>query len=303
MTSTASSRSAKPRKAQGETVSARIRGGRAPAAAGSREPGVQRIVQLLEFVHRFGGPIRIGDLARRLNAPRSSVYALVGVLVEAGILNQAETGEVFFGKRLYFYGLDFLRENDLLRRGRDEVDRLGHETGETAQLCILNGRYYAVAHVRQGSRPFRINSDIGTQLPLPWTASGRLFLSHLSPDEIRAFVEPGDLRLPDGHLIEMEEFIDQIAEAREQGFCITSGLVDAYTHCIAVPLLDDAAHSVATLCFAVPFDTPSDRVVQLCEMLMRSAKSLSILPKLSQRGAVFRSLERPYEKSPDHQQP
>lgn len=278
-------------------------GAAARVPAGSREPGVQRIVQLLDFLHRFGKPMRIGELSRRLKAPRSSVYALVGMLVEAGVLTQSESGEVFFGKRLYFYGLDFLRENDLLRRGRDEVDRLAHETGETAQLCILNGRSYAVAHVRQGSRPFRINSDIGTQLPLPWTASGRLFLSHLSAAEIRAFVQTDDLRLPDGHVIEMEEFIEQIAEAREQGFCITSGLVDAYTHCIAVPLMDEQARSLATLCFAVPFDTASERVVQLCEMLMRSAKSLSILPTLNRRGAVFRSLDRPYEKSADHQQP
>ena len=159
----------------------------------NRERGVQRVIQLLEFVHRFGSPIRIGELSRKLEAPRSSVYELVGMLVEAELLAQTATGEVFFGKRLHFYGLDFLRENDLLRRGRDEVDRLAHETGETSQLCILSGRQYTVVHVRQGSRPFRINSDIGTQIPLPWTASGRLFLSHLSPDEIRAFIAPEDL--------------------------------------------------------------------------------------------------------------
>ena len=107
-------------------------------------------------------------------------------------------GKVFFGKSLYFYGVDYLREHDLVRRGRDEVDRLAQETGETSQFCVMHENKYTVVHMRAGSRPFRISSDIGTQIPLPWTASGRLLLSHLSEAEIRALVRPEDLRLPNG---------------------------------------------------------------------------------------------------------
>jgi DNA-binding IclR family transcriptional regulator len=243
---------------------------------GSRGRGIDRVVQLLDFLHHHGRPIRIGDLTRQLKAPRSSTYEIVRTLTEAGLLEVGPDGRIFFGKSLYFYGVDYLREHDLVRRGRDEVDRLARETGETSQLCMLHESKYTVVHMRAGSRPFRISSDIGTQIPLPWTASGRLFLSHLKPSEIQAVVKPTDLVLPGGQPIRIEDFIASVETARRDGYCITSGLVDAYTHCIAAPVLDHQGHVAATVCFVVPVDTTPERIVDLRDILIESGRSLSL---------------------------
>ena len=241
-----------------------------------RQRGLDRLLALLAFLHKNGKPIRIGDLARQLNAPRSSTYELVRLLVDTGLLEQVGSeGTVFFGKTVYFYGMDFVREHDLVRRARQEVDRLAREAGETSQFCMLQGRHYTVVHMAAGARPFRISSDIGTQIPLPWTASGRLLLTHLSDQEIRAFVAPEDLVLPGGEAIAMEDFIASVAQARSQGYCITSGLVDAFTHCIAAPILGPNGHVVATLCFVVPVDTLEDRRDALRDTLIRSGLALS----------------------------
>lgn len=247
----------------------------------ARERGVVRAVQLLDHLHRHGRPLRIGDLARGLDAPRSSTYELVKVLTEAGILEAATPqGEVFFGRRLYFYGLDYLREHDLVRRGQAEVDRLAAETGETTQLCARTGGRYTVLYMRASSRPFRISSEIGTEIPLPWTASGRLLLAHLPEAEIRALLDPGDLTLPNGEAIAMEEFLAAVAAARRDGWCITSGLVDAFTHCIAAPIQDAEGRAGATLCFVVPVDTPEPRIAELRERLLAACSGLS-LPRRS----------------------
>ena len=105
-----------------------------------RERGVVRTLQLLEALHRIGRPVRIGELARTLGAPRSSLYELAKLLTEAGILETASPDdEIFFGGMLYIYGLDYLREHDLIRRGQAEVDRLTAETGETAHICTRTG--------------------------------------------------------------------------------------------------------------------------------------------------------------------
>jgi DNA-binding IclR family transcriptional regulator len=162
-------------------------------------------------------------------------------------------------------------------RGRDEVERLAAETGETSQLCMIHENKYTVVHMCAGARPFGISSDIGTQVPLPWTSSGRLLLSHLQPSEIRRIVRPEDLILPGGRTIEFGEFIQSIDAARREGYCITSGLVDAYTHCIAAPVLDQNGHAAATLCFVVPVDVAPDRLVELRDTLIESGRSLSLV--------------------------
>jgi DNA-binding IclR family transcriptional regulator len=248
-----------------------------------RERGIDRVVQLLDFLHRHGRPIRVGDLGRSLAAPRSSTYEIVRTLTQAGLLETMPDGSVFFGKALYFYGVDYLREHDLVSRGRDEVDRLARETGETSQFCMLHHGQYTVVHMRAGSRPFRISSEIGTQIPAPWTASGRLLFGDLSDAEIATVVRPGDLDTPNGQSLTLEAFIASVREAKADGFCITSGLVDAYTHCLAAGVLDHAGRTTATLCFVVPVDTDTARMDELRETLMASARALSVNPPGRQR--------------------
>eukprot|EP01031_Cornospumella_fuschlensis_P052582 gene52582-64264_t len=59
-------------------------------------------------------------------------------------------------------------------------------------MCLLNGRKYTVALMREGERHFRISSDIGENAPIPWTASGRLLLGHLSDPQILGVAQVGD---------------------------------------------------------------------------------------------------------------
>lgn len=245
----------------------------------SRERGLDRVIALLAHLHRVGRPVRVGDLARALSAPRSTVYSLVKSLTDASLLETVgPSGEVFFGKSMYFYGMDYLRAHDLFERARAEVDRLARETGETTQFCVLHEGKYTVAHMSSGQRPFRVSSEVGVGIPLPWTASGRLLLADFPDADIRAMIAPGDLHPPRSAAMTIEEFLAAVAAARREGSCITSGLIDPYTHCIAAPIRDQAGRVTATLCFVVLVNTPPERIASLRDMLIASGQSLSLAP-------------------------
>ncbi|RWL91745.1 MAG: IclR family transcriptional regulator [Mesorhizobium sp.] len=245
--------------------------------AGSREKGLNRVLNILEFLHANQRAIGIGELAKGLNAPRSTTYTLVRELVEAGLLELAGDGNrVYFGKKLYLYGMAYMRGNDLLRRGRQEVDTLSRETGETSELCMLQSGRYTIIHSSPGTRPFRISSATGLQIPLPWTASGRLLLAGLDRSRIEAMVTEDDLVLPDGRKIEIDDFIADIAQARVTGYCVTSGLVDAYTKCLAAPVFSAPGKVEATMCLVVPIDTSEARTGELVALLRERAARLSI---------------------------
>ncbi|CDX34408.1 Transcriptional regulator [Mesorhizobium sp. ORS 3359] len=245
--------------------------------AGSREKGLNRVLNILEFLHANQRAIGIGELAKGLNAPRSTTYTLVRELVEAGLLEMAGDGNrVYFGKKLYLYGMAYMRGNDLLRRGRQEVDTLSRETGETSELCMLQSGRYTIIHSSPGTRPFRISSATGLQIPLPWTASGRLLLAGLDRSRIEAMITEDDLVLPDGRKIEIDDFIDDIARARVTGHCVTSGLVDAYTKCLAAPVFSAPGKVEATMCLVVPIDTSEARTGELVALLRERAARLSI---------------------------
>lgn len=262
----------------GETMSGwPAEGAQEERPAGSREKGLNRVLNILEFLHANQRAIGIGELAKGLNAPRSTTYTLVRELVEAGLLELAGDGNrVYFGKKLYLYGMAYMRGNDLLRRGRQEVDALSRETSETSELCMLQSGRYTIIHSSPGTRPFRISSATGLQIPLPWTASGRLLLAGLDRSRIEAMVTEDDLVLPDGRKIELDDFIDDIARARVTGYCVTSGLVDAYTKCLAAPVFSAPGKVEATMCLVVPIDTSEARTGELVALLRERAARLSI---------------------------
>lgn len=247
-----------------------------PDAAQRRERSVDRILQILEFLHAQGEGMRIGPLAKALNAPRSSTYRLVNDLTQAGLLEIApDDGRIFFGKRMYLFGLNYIRENSLAKRARMEVDRLAKETGETSEFCMLQSGRYTIMHMRLGNRPFRISSAIGLQIPIPWTASGRLLLAGRSRSEIEEMIADEDFTLPDGRRIDKDDFIEAIAKVRADGFCLTKGLVDAVTQCLAAPIYGAEGNVEATICLVLPIDLSDDQTGVLRDRLLQSSQMLS----------------------------
>lgn len=242
-----------------------------------RERGVDRVLKLFAFLNDHGRPVRVADLPKALGAPRSTIYELVRVLTDAGVLETSpDENKVFFGKLMYLYGANYIRENDLIRRGSAEVDRLARETGETSELCVLYRNKQAIVHMSPGSRPMRISSEVGAQISIPWTASGRVLLAHASAEEITARITPEDLRLHDGRSIPLEEFIASCHAARGKGIVVTKGLINSFTQCFASPIIGPSGEPEATICLVLPIDIPDEKAQGLRDTLIDSGKRLSI---------------------------
>ncbi|WP_448147703.1 IclR family transcriptional regulator [Labrys miyagiensis] len=250
-----------------------------PATLTDRQRGIDRVIDVLEALLRLRQPTKVGDLARKIGAPRSTLYAIVNRLVEAEMLEPVgEDGYIYFGKAMHLYGRAYAEANPLHRRCRAVLDRLAAETSATAQLCALRGHKYVVVDSSDGSGLFRITTDIGVEVPLPWTASGRLLLDHMSAGEVRAFVPPDDYKLPDGRLLDPEEFVAGVAQARREGRCMTTSLSDRFTSCLAAPIRDRRGVAVATICLVVPADTAESRKSELLDRIVASGLDLSDRP-------------------------
>ncbi|HEU0223250.1 MAG TPA: IclR family transcriptional regulator [Paracoccaceae bacterium] len=251
------------------------RGG--PAPSGERRRGIDRVLMLLDALLRQRAPMRVGEIARAIGAPRSTTYEIVHSLLQAELLEfVGSEGHVYFGRAMHLYGWAYSHHNVHYRRIIEAMERMAVETGETVQVCGLRGNKYIVIDCRDSPGPFRISSDVGVEVPIPWTASGRLLLSHMSEDEVRAFVPPEDFRLPGGRVPPVADFLSDIARARQQGFSETTGLADRFTWCMAAPLRDAQGSITRTLCFVIPADTAEERRHVLLTLLLERARALSL---------------------------
>lgn len=244
-----------------------------------RARGIDRVVDILEILREVGAPLSAGQLAARLKAPRSTVYELVNTLSKAGILeSNPTTREVFFGLSMHFYGSAFLKQNPLVGVGVEEVTRLGRATGETTELCTLIDSRYTIIHSVPGNSLIRLKTVPGHTLPIPWTASGRLLVAHMSFEEVAALIPQEDFSLPNGVVLSPGAFYDEVRSADAEGLCITQGILDNFTKCIAVPIRTAAGQNVATMCFVLPQGMDKAREDELIATLRESQRRLSQYP-------------------------
>ena len=256
------------------------------SAANKKAPrarGIDRVVHILDHLFREGRPMRINEIAKGIGAPRSSVYEIADRLVNEKILEVFDAeGRVFFGRKLYYFGRAYTEQFDLTREAGKHLKSLTDQTGETSQLCMTDGAQYSVVMMNHGSRHFKISSDIGEVIPLPWTASARLLLSRLSAEEITDLIPEEDFVLPDGNRLSVETLLGEIHEAAPEGFFSCDTPADSYTHCFAAPVLNENQDCIATLCLVVPRADARARFEDLKATLIEETRSLS--RKLGGRG-------------------
>ncbi|MFM0688362.1 IclR family transcriptional regulator [Paraburkholderia strydomiana] len=241
----------------------------------SRARGVDRVIDIFRKLHQAQRPMTMRELIEATGSPRSSIYELVAILTEVGWLETSADGNVFFGREMHYYGSDYATHNDLISRAHQSILALVRKYDETTQLCMLEGNKYSVVLSENSARPFNISSDIGVRVPIPWTATGRLLLGHMSADAIRTLIPADDFVLDNGVRIDFDEFMRDVQNAKALGYCCTEGLSNAFRLCMAAPVRDRAGIPIAALCFMTGRDTDPDRRQSMLDDLLQSAQALS----------------------------
>jgi DNA-binding IclR family transcriptional regulator len=243
-----------------------------------RARGIDRVIHVLDYLHAEGRPMRPNEIAAGVGAPKSTIYEIVHSLLAAHLLEPFDAdGRVFLGRRLHYYGTSYLKTFDLTREAAGFLSSLSEATGETAQLCLNEDGQYTVALMKEGARHFKIRSDLGQKMPLPWTASGRLLAAGTSDAEILAGFTDCDFRLPDGRQLAPERFLEEVRQARRDGYFLADNLLDNFARCLAAPVHDHSGACIATLCLVVPRQDAAQRHEALLAALMQHANALSTL--------------------------
>ena len=245
-------------------------------AIARRARGLDRAFEILDFLRMHRAPIKPNEIATHIGAPRSSVYELVNVLLRNGILEYAGNDKrVYLGRKLYFLGAAYEGQFDFMRECDKVLEDIATQTRETAQFCMLDGNKYTVVRMREGARPFRISSDVGRPVPIPWTASGRLLVAHMTDAEIIDFIPKEDFRLPNGQWLEPAAFIHEVRQAETAGEFSFNSIVDSFTHCFAVPIKDDAGRYAATICLVAPREDGLRNRARYLDVLRKNATLLA----------------------------
>lgn len=241
----------------------------------SRTSGIDRALQILDYLQKAERPATGYEIARDIGAPLSTIYVIVDDLVEKELLDRQDNGLLWLGPRLYHYGLTYARTLDLLNVATHEMHELAQNSGETVQVCGRDGDHMVVLAMEEGKDHFQVTSRVGTRSPLNWTASGRLLVGHLPEAELRAIFARCATASPTGRAeTDSGVLARSAAAALAEGLAIQAGESDFSVACIAAPVRDNAGASRATISIVVPDVKLKQKDPDLIALVKASARRI-----------------------------
>ena len=153
-------------------------------------------VRVLEAMALSGRPLRLSDLARRLDEPKGRVHRHLVTLRKAGLVAQeAATERYHLTWRLFQIGQAAAEQFDLKRVAEPVMHQLRDTAGQTVLLAVPTGGEPLVVHALEAPNKVAITVRPGNRPPLHCSAQGRIMLA-FAPEEVREQVLSGDLDAP-----------------------------------------------------------------------------------------------------------
>ncbi|KMY22701.1 IclR family transcriptional regulator [Actinobaculum suis] len=201
------------------------------SADGRHVKSALRTIEVLEFLaERKANPPRLSEICEALDAPRSSVHALLRTLVATEWVT--DNGEGFsLGIRALTVGTAYIDADPYVRIARPTLADLARSQGETFHMGRLDHNDVVYLLTQESERDMRTYSRVGRRLPAAVTGLGKAILMS-QPERV-----PEDIPACTPHsLTNREELLANLEEARQVGYAFdaqenTLGLV-----CVAFPL-------------------------------------------------------------------
>lgn len=238
---------------------------------------VDRALAILELLANGAGEMGVTELGDRLGVHKSTAFRLVATLMEHGLVEQnPATSKYLLSSGLLRLAGAVAAPQNLVRLARPVLQALAEETGETVNLSVREDDQ--VVSIDQITAPrLVVNVDwVGKQTPLHATSTGKVFLAHLSHEELEGVLARPLERLTPRTVVRPEELRQQLARVRREGYAYTIGELELGLSAVAAPARSADGQVVAAVSVAGPsFRVTEESIPELAESTMRAAARIS----------------------------
>ncbi len=164
--------------------------------------------------------VSLTELSETLDLPPSTVHRLASTLCDYHLVEQSSiTGKYKLGLTVLHLAQAVLQQLDVSKEAKPSMERLAEITGETVNLSVLDGDEVVYIEKAEGSASLRILSRIGYRAPVHCTGAGKVLLSEMALNEVRAILRRTGLpRLTPNTIVTFDEYLRELEFARANGY-------------------------------------------------------------------------------------
>ncbi|UKA75250.1 IclR family transcriptional regulator domain-containing protein [Arthrobacter sp. FW306-07-I] len=203
---------------------------------------LERGLSVLKAFSEQEEALSVGEVASLAGITRTAARRFALTLEYLGYASQTAEG-YRLAPGVLAIGDAYLRSNPLPDAAHPHLDELVRTVGETASLTVLHKRRVYYAARVAADRIVTANITVGTSVAAHSTATGRVLLGDLAPDDLEDYlssIEPSPGFDPD-------YVRERIEEARTNGWAVADQELTPGIRSVAVPLHDPKGRIVAAL--------------------------------------------------------
>lgn len=224
---------------------------------------ISRAAAVLRLLGRETEGLSLGQIASRVNLPRSTVQRIVGALATEGFISTGEgSGRIKLGPEIQSLGLSLTI--DPIERLKPMMQALADKTGETVDLAVLRNQKMLFVDQIVGQHRLRTVSSIGESFPLTTTANGKAALARL--DEVDASqLIIRELRATGAKNLKISALLSEIEGIRDGALAS-----DSDEHTDGISALGFGISDPGGEIFAVSVPVPSSRFARIKPQLVEA---------------------------------
>lgn len=235
-----------------------------------------RTLEILEIVAGSADPPSLGDLARALGIPKSSLFAILRTMEQRDWVQRDVSGHRYrLGLRAMSVAAAFARNDDIVSLSEPLLDRLLAELQETVHLGRLDGVDIVYLAKRESPQLLRMFSAVGRRLPAYTTALGKSLLAELPEGELDAHLPQQLIAYTPATITDRHELHRELAATRERGYALDNEENSQGIGCVAVALPTSSPPTDAISCSAPILRLGPDRRELVIERLLAAREEIA----------------------------
>jgi IclR family pca regulon transcriptional regulator len=205
----------------------------------------------LSVIRAFAGSpdgATIAELSLRTGIPRSAVRRCLVTLAHLGYA-AAEGRRHVLRPKVLSLGAAYASSASLTTAAQRYLDQVSSQVRESCSLSVLDeGEILYLVRSATAGRIMSVDLRPGSRLPAYCTSMGRVLLAHLSPAELRAYLQRTRLAAhTDRTITTREKLLEALEAVRRSGFGLVDQELELGLRSIAVPVRDAAGRVLAAM--------------------------------------------------------
>lgn len=178
-----------------------------------------RCLKVLEFLAEEPFELTFTDIAAKLGSPKASAHRLCTTLIEANLITQQPvTRRYMLNSHALWVGSGYLRHSPLYRAAFFPMQELARQVPGTVQLGVLDQDYVLFIHSVGYSGAPHAFADVGLRRPLNATASGKIFLAGMAPEDLERIMAKSKEKYTSNTITSLTDMKQEIAQVRKMRY-------------------------------------------------------------------------------------